>query len=97
MSTYGAPLGLRLFLEGIEVPVISAQITIQPSQSALCSIQIIPTNASMTFKPRTLVHLFYLDTIADSDIEAARGSAADEQKERENAAIKQAKHGIYPE
>jgi hypothetical protein len=61
MSTTVAPLGLRLFLEGVEVPVISAQVTISPDQPALAAIQIVPTDMSLAFLPRTLVHLFYLD------------------------------------
>lgn len=56
-----APLGLRLFLEGIEVPVISAQVSFTPSQPAAASIQIVPTDAALEFMPRTLIHLFYLD------------------------------------
>ena len=54
----GHKLGLRLFLEGIEVPVISAQIQIVADAPAAASIQIIATNASLDFLPRTMVHLF---------------------------------------
>jgi hypothetical protein len=39
-----SPLGLRLFLEGIEVPVISAQVNISPDRPAMADIQIIPSN-----------------------------------------------------
>lgn len=59
--TRASPLGLRLFLEGIEVPVISAQVQMQPNSPASASIQIVPTNAGLSLLPRTLVHLFYLD------------------------------------
>jgi len=57
------PLGLRLFLEGIEVPVISSQINIAPSKPVTASIQIVPTDAALTFKPRTLVHLYFLESL----------------------------------
>ena len=73
MSTKAAPLGLRLFLEGVEVPVISANVTVQPDMPATAAIQIIPTDMSLNFLPRTLVHLFYLDAnLSDSEIEAAK-------------------------
>jgi hypothetical protein len=62
MATQVAPLGLRLFLEGIEVPVIAAQVSAQPSQPAVAAIQIVPTDSALLFLPRTLVHLFYLDS-----------------------------------
>jgi hypothetical protein len=61
MSTKVTPLGLRLFLEGVEVPVISAQVNSGPDQPATAAIQIVPTDMSLHLLPRTLVHLFYLD------------------------------------
>lgn len=61
MSTTVAPLGLRLFLEGIEVPVVSAQVNISPDQPSMAAIQIIPSDTALHLLPRTLVHLFYLD------------------------------------
>jgi len=59
-------LGLRLFLEGIEVPCIAAQVHLQPNTPATATVQIVPTNAALSFLPRTLVHLFYLDDQATS-------------------------------
>jgi len=56
------PLGLRLFLEGVEIPVISAQVSIQPDAPAASAIQVVPTDMGLYLLPRTLVHLFYLDT-----------------------------------
>jgi len=64
------PLGLRLFLEGVEVPVVSAQVSMSPSQPAVASIQVVATDAALELKPRTLVHLFYLD--ADISAEDAQ-------------------------
>lgn len=73
MSTRVAPLGLRLFLEGVEVPVIAANVTVQPDQPATAAIQIIPTDMSLNFLPRTLVHLFYLDAyLTDQELAAAQ-------------------------
>jgi len=64
-----APLGLRLFMEGIEVPAISAQINIAPSQPVTSAIQIIPTDTATEMLPRTLVHLFALDnTLSEQDL-----------------------------
>lgn len=61
MTTKVTPLGIRLFLEGIEVPVISSQVNIMPDQPSTASIQVIPSDMGLHLLPRTLVHLFYLD------------------------------------
>lgn len=58
----GKPLHLRLFLEGEEVPVVAAQVTINTSSPATASIQIVPLDSAMDMLPRTMVHLFFLDT-----------------------------------
>ena len=58
-----SPLGIRLFLEGVEVPVISAQVTSAPNKAAVAAIQVIPNGMALHLMPRTLVHLFYLDEI----------------------------------
>jgi len=57
----GQKLKLRLFLEGIEVPVIGAAIQANVNSPATASIQIIPTDRVLELKPRTMVHLFYWD------------------------------------
>lgn len=76
MSTRVAPLGLRLFLEGVEVPVIAANVTVQPDMPAAAAIQVIPTDMGLNLLPRTLVHLFYLDSyLTDQELEAARKTA----------------------
>jgi hypothetical protein len=59
--TYAQRLQLRLFLEGVEVPVISANVQMQPNQPAVASIQIPANDYALDFKPRTLVHLFFYD------------------------------------
>jgi hypothetical protein len=61
MSATGQRLRLRLFLEGIEVPVIAAQITSQPNSPLQAAIQIVPHHLATKFYPRTLVHLYFLD------------------------------------
>ena len=68
-------LKLRLFLEGVEVPVIAADVNIQPNQPAQASIQLIATNSALLFLPRTLVHLFYLDSKPNAvDIDPESGA-----------------------
>lgn len=57
----GKPLQLRLFVEGEEIPVISAQVSISIGAPAAASIQIIPLDEALSFHPRTMVHLFFLD------------------------------------
>lgn len=56
-----SPLGIRLFLEGHEVPVIAAQVSATPNAAALASIQVIPSGMGLHLLPRTLVHLFFLE------------------------------------
>lgn len=58
----GKPLHLRLFLEGEEVPVISAHVAVSINAPASASIQVIPLDEATYLKPRTMVHLFYLDS-----------------------------------
>lgn len=62
MAGTGQRLRLRLFLEGVEVPVISASVQGLPNAPAACSIQIPPLPEGTRFFPRTLVHLFTLDS-----------------------------------
>ena len=57
----GQQLKLRLFLEGIEVPVIGAQVQMNLNAPATASIQVIPVDTLTELKPRTMVHLFYWD------------------------------------
>lgn len=64
----GKPLHLRLFLEGEEVPVISAQVSANVGAPATAAIQVIPLDEAMDILPRTMVHLFFLDTRVDTSI-----------------------------
>jgi len=54
-------LRLRLFLEGIEVPVVSAQVSIGINAPSAAAIQVVPLDEIFDLKPRTMVHLFFLD------------------------------------
>lgn len=68
MSTIGGTGGklhLRLFLEGIEVPVIAASVQCNINAPATASIQVVPTDRVLELKPRTLVHLFFYDYTLD--------------------------------
>lgn len=64
---HGHLLGLRLFLEGVEIPVIGAQVTVAPNAPAVASIQVIATDKMLTILPRTVVHLFFYDFVDTVD------------------------------
>lgn len=64
-SAAGQRLHLRLFLEGIEVPVISASVQIGVNAPATASIQVVPSNGVLNLRPRTMVHLFFWDSNED--------------------------------
>lgn len=70
----GKPLQLRLFLEGEEVPVISGQISIGMNAPAAASIQVVPLDEAMDLKPRTMVHLFFLDSFEARETPGAGGT-----------------------
>jgi hypothetical protein len=57
----GQLLHLRLFLEGIEVPVVSGNVTAQIGVPATAQVEIIPTDRALELLARTTVHMFYLD------------------------------------
>lgn len=60
----GQHLKLRCFLEGIEVPIISASLAIQANAPSQCQIQIPATDKAHDLLPRTLVHVFFRDYYA---------------------------------
>jgi hypothetical protein len=79
----GRPARIRLFLEGIEVPVISAQISSQPNAPAQCVLQLPPAELGTRLLPRTLVHLFFLDSLEEvAKLVSYRGSDTTYQKEQ---------------
>lgn len=72
------PLHIRLFMEGEEVPVVSAQVSININGPSTASIQIVPLDESLDFKPRTMVHLFFYDEKVDTSVATvALGATAD--------------------
>ena len=52
-------LGVRCFLEGIEIPLSGVAINAGLMQPATANITVIATDAIHDLKPRTLVHIFY--------------------------------------
>lgn len=64
----GQNLHLRLFLEGIEVPVVAASVQIAANTPASASIQVIATDKVLDLLPRTVVHLFYYDYIGQGNL-----------------------------
>ena len=55
-------LHVRLFLEGIEVPIIAATVNCSMNSPVSAQFELVPTDAALRFKPRTTVHAFFLDT-----------------------------------
>jgi hypothetical protein len=70
----GQQLHLRLFLEGIEVPVISSTIQVNLNSPATAAIQIVPLDSIIDFKARTMVHLFFYDYTNDLPDTESSGS-----------------------
>lgn len=54
-------LGLRLFLEGIEVPVVSATVDVNEGSAATAQIELVGLDSALRILPRTVVHLFFFD------------------------------------
>ena len=54
-------LRLRLFIEGVEVPVIAATVQAAPNSPVVASIQIPPLAEGTRLMPLSLVHIFFLD------------------------------------
>lgn len=68
----GRRLKLRLFIEGVEVPVISANVNASTGSPAIASIQIIPTAAALGLLPRSMVHLFFFDRFATRTLDSGK-------------------------
>ena len=69
--TVAKRLKLRLFLEGQEVPVISASVSGGMGQPAAAVLQVVPTDDIFNLLPRTLVHLFFFDLHPSSEASQA--------------------------
>ena len=61
MAAHAQRLKLRLFLEGIEVPIVSIQLQGLPNAPLMASIQVPPIPEGTRLLPRTLAHVFFLD------------------------------------
>jgi hypothetical protein len=74
------PLHLRLFIEGVEVPVISAVVSANEGAPASAQIEVVPANSGLHLVARSKVNLFFYDggdgiAIPDADIAAnAKGT-----------------------
>ena len=83
MPAQAQRLRLRLFLEGVEVPIIGAQIQTLPNAPIVAAIQIPPVAEATRLLPRTLVHLYFLDFYeAESPFIAERQQSATTTQER---------------
>ena len=90
-------IDLRLFLEGIEVPVISAIVQSQPNQAATCAIQIPANDFALLFKPRTLVHLFFYDFYGGAPSASQVFVAGDGIRRTETVSVDPELAGLLPE
>lgn len=92
MGAAGQRLGLRLFLEGLETPVVAAQVQISINSPALASIQVVPGDRILELRARTMVHLFFWDYTLDNeapvlspddpeDVARERGVSVEEAKD----------------
>lgn len=85
----GHRLRLRCFLEGTEVPIIAAQIQVQPNAPAMAMLQLPPASLGTKLFPRTLVHLFFYDFYeSQSPLISWRG-------QRDNQAPRGLRPGVY--
>lgn len=90
MSGFGQQLKLRLFLEGVEVPIIAASVQTAPNSPAVASLQIPPLPEGTRFFPRTLVHLYFLDFYeAQSPFVSNRASSVAQNKQQNPSVYEQ--------
>lgn len=61
MTTKAKRLRLRLFLEGVEIPIVSCVTQSFPNAPIQAQIQIPPVPEATKLMPRTLVHVFFED------------------------------------
>jgi hypothetical protein len=52
---------IRLFVEGVEIPCISATVQSAPNSPLVCSLQVLPLAEGTRFLPRSIIHLFFID------------------------------------
>lgn len=60
-------LRLRGFAEGVEIPIIAANIQCAPNSPIVATIQVPPLAEGTRLMPRTLIHLYFRDFYATSN------------------------------
>lgn len=78
MSAHAQRLKLRCFIEGVEVPIVAAQVEARPNSPVVCTLQIPPLAEGTRLMPRSLVHVFFLDFYAtgNPNIQSGQSSTA---------------------
>lgn len=76
MTAHGQRIRLRMFLEGVEVPIIGIQYNGLPNAPVMAAIQVPPVAEGTRLLPRTLVHVFFLDSYVDDSPYIATKSAS---------------------
>lgn len=67
MSAHAQRLKLRCFVEGVEIPIIAAQVDARPNSPVVATLQIPPLAEGTRFMPRSLVHVYFLDFYATNN------------------------------
>ena len=65
--SFAQRIRIRLFLEGVELPIISAAVVAAPNSPSAASLQLPPLVEGTRLLPRTLVHVFFLDAYEASN------------------------------
>lgn len=90
-------LRLRLFLEGVEIPIIGIQMQCQPNAPIAASIQIPPLAEGTKLMPRTLVHVFFYDFYeADNPLITRRGDLRQKGKKDPSVYQKSIQRAVGP-
>lgn len=67
MSFSASELGVRVYLEGIRIPVMGVTTTFMEGQPATADIKVIPVSGFEKITPRSMVHIFYLTEATRKD------------------------------
>lgn len=69
MSLQAKYLQLRTFLEGIEIPTISATVQQSLNVASAAAIQVIPLDSLEQLKPKSMVHCFFYDFLDERNVD----------------------------
>lgn len=69
---FGGRIKLRLFIEGVEVPCIAAQVQATANTPMVAAIQVPPLGEGLKLPPRCIVHLFFYDFNESTAIDLVR-------------------------